>query len=168
MNQLHGARTAHPPEGQRASGGRAGRAPDSGWDRLGFVAASLCALHCLCLPWLVVLLPFLAGTWLADRELERGFVAASIFLAAACTIGGCRAHGKWWLLGLVTTGAVALVWVHVTAPPGCCARDLDWPRTLAATFGGGLLATAHFFNLRPPQPAVKSCCTQPNCSRNRL
>ena len=88
---------------------------DRYWDRMGFVASSLCAVHCLCLPWLLVAMPFLAGTILADREAERWFVGGSILLATACIIGGCRAHGKWWLVGVLGAGAVALIWGHATA-----------------------------------------------------
>jgi len=142
------------------------------WDRLGVFASSLCAVHCLCLPWLLVAMPFLAGTILADREVELWFVVGSILLATVCTVGGCRAHRKWWLLGLVTTGAVALGCVHVTAPPFCCAKDLSWPHALGAAFGGGLLATSHFLNLRLRSSTISTaagaCCNRSTCSHNRL
>jgi hypothetical protein len=123
-------------------------APRSRWDRLGFFASSLCAVHCVCMPWLLLALPLLAGTWLVDREIERGFVVASILLATACTVGGCRTHGKWWLLGLLGAGATTLIGAHVTAPPTCCSEHLSWPNALGAAFGGTLLAATHFFNLR--------------------
>lgn len=138
------------------------------WDRLGFFASSVCAVHCMCLPWLLLVMPFLASTWLADRELERGFVIASIFLAVACTIGGCRVHGRWWLLGLLGAGALALLGAHATAPPACCSQHLSWPHALGAACGGGLLAATHFFNLRLQRtsaPAsVSHCCNESDCS----
>jgi len=173
-----GARTARPLDDTSDSGGRAAlsrpavvRAPVLRWDRFGFFASSLCAVHCLCLPWLLIAMPFLAGTLLADREAERWFVAGSIFLATACTIGGCRAHGKWWLVGLVTTGAVALVWGHATAPPFCCAKDLSLSNVLATSMGGALLATTHFLNLRSQSALAATtagaCCNRSTCSNNR-
>ncbi|MGE3310061.1 MAG: MerC domain-containing protein [Limisphaerales bacterium] len=50
------------------SSGQAVRARAPRWDRLGFVASSACAVHCVCLPWLLMAMPFLAGTCLADRK----------------------------------------------------------------------------------------------------
>ncbi|MBG86264.1 MAG: hypothetical protein CMO80_05115 [Verrucomicrobiales bacterium] len=141
-------------------------------DRLGFFASSLCAVHCVCMPWLLIALPLLAGTWLVDREIERGFVIASIFLATACTVGGCRTHGRWWLLGLLGTGAAALIGAHATAPPICCADELSWPHALGAAFGGSLLAATHFLNLRlqstPTLVPAADCCDSVGCSGNRL
>ncbi|MBL6766021.1 MAG: MerC domain-containing protein [Verrucomicrobiae bacterium] len=136
------------------------------WDRLGLVASSLCAVHCLCLPWLLLLLPFLTGTWLADHEVERGFIIASVFLATACTVGGCRTHGRWSVFFLLSTGACILIGAHVTAPPACCANELSWPHAIGAACGGGLLAAAHFFNLRFQRPSlapVISRCCRDNC-----
>ncbi len=166
------ARSDLPSKARLDPGGRPVCAPGLQWDRLGLIASSLCAVHCLCLPWLLLAVPFLAGSLLADPGVERMFVLGSIFLAAACTIGGCRAHRQWWLTGLVTTGAVALIWVHVAAPPFCCARDLNWPHALVASFGGGLLALTHFFNLRLQRglkPAASAaCCRRATCSHRPL
>lgn len=141
------------------------------WDRLGFFASSLCAVHCVCLPLLLLVMPFLAGTWLVDRELEQGFVAVSILLATACTVGGCRTHGKWWLMGLLGAGAVALISAHATAPPVCCSEHLSWPHAIGAALGGTLLAATHFLNLRmhrmPTAMPIDQCCGDLGCSGNR-
>ena len=32
------------------------------WDRGGMFASSLCAVHCVCMPVLLLAMPFLAGT----------------------------------------------------------------------------------------------------------
>jgi len=140
------------------------------WDRLGFVASSLCAVHCMCLPWLLLALPFLTGTWLADHEVERGFIIASVLLASACTVGGCRTHGRWSLLFLLGAGAGTLIGAHVTAPPACCADELSWPHAIGAACGGGLLAATHFFNLRFQRPtlapATTHCCGDPLCGND--
>lgn len=141
------------------------------WDRLGFVASSLCAVHCVCMPWLLLIMPFLAGSWLADRELERGFVVASVVLAAICTTWGCRVHRKWWLLGLLGAGAVTLFGAHATAPPACCSEHLSWPHAIGAACGGALLAATHFLNLRlqrmPALVPVDQCCGSSGCSGNQ-
>ena len=140
------------------------------WDRLGFVASSLCAVHCVCMPWLLLIMPFLAGSWLVDRELERGFVVASVLLAAICTTCGCRVHRKWWLMGLLGLGAATLFGAHATAPPACCSEHLSWPNAIGAACGGALLAVTHFLNLRlqrtPALAAVSACCPDPGCSNH--
>ena len=117
------------------------------WDQLGFIASSLCALHCLCLPWLVIAMPFISRTVVADPFVERVFVILSICLAMACAIVGIKKTGRWWPLFLVFAGAAALLWVHATAPPRCCAREIEWIQAIGSGFGGGLLAASHFFRI---------------------
>ena len=141
------------------------------WDRGGMFASSLCAVHCVCMPVLLLAMPFLAGTWLTDRDLERGFVYASISLAALCTLGGCRTHGKWWLMGLLGAGAGTLLVAHATAPPACCSEHLSWPNAIGAAFGGLMLASTHYFNIRWQKAlapaAVSGCCNHSDCAGNQ-
>ncbi len=118
------------------------------WDRLGMVASSLCAIHCICLPWLLVAMPFLAGTLVADPTAERIFVIGSVLLATLCGIGVFRKLGTWWPLILVFLGGATLLTVHATAPPACCARELGWTQAIGSGFGGGFLAASHFVGIR--------------------
>ena len=140
------------------------------WDRLGFVASSLCAVHCVCMPWLLAAMPFLAGSVFASREAEHWFVAGSVFLAIACTVGGCRVHRHWWLIGVGVVGAAVLVAAHASAPAICCVRDISWPHASGSAFGGGLLAATHFLNLRQFRraagPKSEVCCNSSTCIRN--
>lgn len=166
MNQESTPPSALPDAGQ--AGARSSVLP---WDRLGFAASSLCAVHCVCMPWVLLAMPFLASTWLVDREIERGFVIASVTLAAICTMVGCRAHRNWWLMGLLGTGALTLFGAHATAPPACCSDHLSWPHAIAAAMGGGILATTHFLNLRMHRMLalvpVDQCCGDSGCSGNQ-
>lgn len=154
-----------------AAGATVARSSFLPWDRLGFAASSLCAVHCVCMPWLLLAMPFLAGSWLVDRELERGFVIASVLLAAICTAVGCRVHQKWWLMGLLSVGAATLFGAHATAPPACCSDHLSWPHAIGAACGGALLATTHFFNLRlqrtPALVSLDPCCSEGGCARSQ-
>lgn len=137
-------------------------------DRIGMGASKICAIHCLTLPWLMLAMPFLADSIVADRMAERWFVGISVLMAAACTFGGCRIHRKWWLFGLITVGAAALIGSHATAPTLCCAKEASLPHQLAAAFGGGILATTHLLNLRPRKltPSSSACCDNTACSHN--
>jgi len=138
------------------------------WDRVGFTASSICAVHCICLPLLIIAIPFLAGTWLVNRELEFWFAGASVCLAIGCSIRACQSHKKYWFIGLPLMGGALLLRAHATAPAICCAEDLSWPHFLGTTLGGGLLASSHFFNLKtakcesPKSPDC--CCSATDCS----
>lgn len=135
------------------------------WDRFGFVASSLCAVHCICLPWLVLAMPFLSRSLVADPFIERMFVIGSVCLAMLCALVGFKRTGVWWPLIFVSTGAVTLLYVHATAPPSCCAREIEWTQALGSGFGGGMLAASHFVGLRlrrkgtdSPQCQATDCC----------
>ena len=117
------------------------------WDRLGVTASSLCAVHCICLPFLIMAMPFIAGTWIADRELELWFAGGSVFLAIACSIRTSLRYQKYWLVGLVLFGGALLMGTHAAAPPVCCAEDLSWSHFIGTATGGGMLAASHFLNL---------------------
>ena len=119
------------------------------WDRLGFTASSLCAVHCISLPFLIMAMPFIAGTWIADRELELWFAGGSVCLAMACSIRTSLRYQKYWLVGLVLFGGALLMGTHAVAPPVCCPEDLSlsWPHFMGTATGGGMLAVSHFLNL---------------------
>ena len=135
------------------------------WDRVGFMASSVCAVHCICLPILIIVMPFLAGTWLVDREFEFWFAGTSVCLAIGCSIRACQAHRKYWLIGLALLGGSLLLGAHATAPAICCLEDLSWPHFLGTALGGGLLAITHFFNLRISKcESPECCCPAIDCS----
>jgi hypothetical protein len=116
-------------------------------DRIGFCMSSICAVHCICLPLLIVAVPFLAGTWIVNRELEMIFAICSVVFALGCSICSCRAHKKYWLPAIALVGGIILLGAHYTAPAICCSKDLSWPHFLGTALGGGLLAGTHFINL---------------------
>ena len=137
--------------------------PALSWDRIGFAASSLCAVHCICLPLLLVAMPFLAGSWVADRDLEMGFAVASVFLAGGCTLHRCRAIGSYWLLGLALVGGTILLGAHFSAPEACCSQELSWPHLLGTALGGGVLASTHFLNLRLAKRTGLGCSKTDCC-----
>ena len=138
------------------------------FDRVGMMASSLCAVHCVLMPWLIMLLPTLAGTIFTSTKFENVFVGVSIFLAAFCGYLGCVKHGKWLIMALISIGALILCGVRLTAPAICCLDDVSWSHALGSAFGGSLLATSHYLNLkfsRQISPKEKSpCCLSEECS----
>ena len=146
----------------------AGNAHRPLYDRIGLIASSLCAVHCILMPWLLMFLPILAGTIFTDAKFENVFVAVSILLASFCGYMGCTKHGKWSVMIPVAVGALVLFTVRFSAPAICCPEDISWPHAMGSAFGGSLLAVSHFLNLkfsRQIAPEEKSpCCPSENCA----
>ena len=138
------------------------------FDRAGFFASSICAVHCVIMPWLIMFLPVLAGTVFTSARTENIFVGVSISLAAFCGYQGCLKHGKWLVMIPVTIGSIVLLSVRLSAPTICCLEDVSWPHALGAALGGGLLAASHFLNLKYSSllvPDQKSpCCHSDSCA----
>ncbi|MEE2715105.1 MAG: MerC domain-containing protein [Verrucomicrobiota bacterium] len=138
------------------------------YDRAGLFASSVCAVHCIVMPWLIMLLPVLAGTIFTSAKIENIFVGFSISLATFCGYQGCLKHSKWLIMLPVVIGSIVLFSVRLTAPTICCLDDISWLHALGSAFGGGLLASTHFLNLKysgqyaPEQKAP--CCHSDSCS----
>ena len=126
------------------------------WDRLGMTASLLCGVHCLCLPWLVVVMPLVSKTFLANPTFERVFMLFSVGLASLCAFAVSRASKNYWPISLVGMGAVTLFWVYMTASPDCCALEMDWPNALGSALGGVCLAASHWCGLRIKKVLKKS------------
>ena len=127
-------------------------------DRVGFCMSSLCAVHCICLPILIVIMPFLAGTWLVNRELEWVFAICSVLFAIGCSAFSSRLHKKYWLPIIAFFGGIILLGAHYTAPDICCSEDLSWPHFMGTALGGSLLASTHFINI-----SLSKCNQQDSC-----
>ena len=66
-------------------------------DTVGATASLMCAIHCLAMPVLLVVLPTLGLGFLLNESLERGFVIGSVVLAVANTCWGFEftANPEW-------------------------------------------------------------------------
>jgi hypothetical protein len=117
-------------------------------DAAGSVLSSLCAVHCLCMPLVLGVLPALGLTFLANRRLELAVALAMLALAAACLWLGCRVHRRWWLFALFGGGAQVILYVQLTAKDCCAADAFSWPNAIAMMTGGLLIAGSHFLNRR--------------------
>ncbi len=138
------------------------------YDRIGMAASSLCAVHCILMPWVIMVMPVIAGTILTNATAENVFVGVSMCLAAFCGLSGCRKHGQWLVMGIMAAGAIVLLGTRFTAPHVCHLEDISWSHALGSTLGGGLLAASHFLNLKyssllvPEQKAP--CCHSDSCA----
>ena len=86
-------------------------------DRIGSVLSSLCAVHCLCLPILISLLPVIGLSFLGSHKFEHVACVTMVLLAAACVWSGCRIHRRWGLLVLLCAGAAVVLYTQFAGPP---------------------------------------------------
>ncbi len=132
-------------------------------DVAGSVLSSLCAIHCLAMPFVAGLLPVLGLGFVGGRGFERGACVAMLSLAALCLLQGCRQHGRWWLLGLMVVGATLTLGTQFLFAPTscaktCCTERVNWSEALVMFTGGGLIAASHLLNLRFRRACA--CCAE--------
>ena len=127
-------------------------APRETWfnraDKIGSVLSSLCAVHCLCMPVLVGLLPVMGLTFFGGHKFECAACVTMIVFAAACVWAGCRVHRQWGLLLLLGAGAALVGWIQFGGVPDENEARTDWHEALAMMLGGALIAAAHLINLK--------------------
>lgn len=113
-------------------------------DSLGTAGATVCAVHCALLPFVLALLPALGLGMMASARLEYGYVAFASVLALASLWLGYRRHRVYRALAFLVPGLVA-VWGGVLVP--ALHEDIV-VHAVVMTFGGTLIAVAHLVNLK--------------------
>jgi hypothetical protein len=147
-------------------------------DRFAIGIASVCAVHCLLTPILVIVLPIVATSFFVHEDFHLWMILFVLPTTGLAVFMGCRGHKDKWVAALSALGISILIFAliyermhHVAdaeAPPqvahcDSCARDLsEEPIPMHAsawfnTVGGILLASAHIRNFR--------LCRKSNCSQ---
>jgi len=103
--------------------------------------SALCLIHCLALPALSLLLPFL-GLWAEAEWIHVAFiaVAAPIAILALVDLRARKPH-SWTILGIAASGLALMLAGAVEFPSALYERPLT-------VLGGLLLASAHICNWR--------------------
>jgi len=131
-------------------------------DRIGSVLSSLCAVHCLCLPILISLLPVIGLSFLGSHKFEHVACVTMVLLAAACVWSGCRIHRRWGLLVLLCAGAAVVLYTQFAGPPEEQETRTDWHEPIAMAIGGSLIAASHLLNLK-----LRARCHCARCEATR-
>jgi len=77
------------------------------FDRLGIWASSLCALHCLLLPVLIPLLPFVGASFFAQSWFERSILSISMLVGFWALFSGFyRYHRQIYPLYSLALGGI--------------------------------------------------------------
>lgn len=79
-------------------------------DKLGISTSGLCALHCLLMPVLVVIMPYTSTTFFAAAWFEPVVLLISLLIAlGSTTIGFAKHHRRFYPIIVVAIGGV-LYW----------------------------------------------------------
>ena len=140
-------------------------------DRLAIVLATTCAIHCLAMPLVLVILPVVATSFFVHEDFHWWMLLLVIPTTLLAVIMGCRKHKDKWVLYFSSMGLVILlvttIWAHgiaffgnseiaseqtTSACTACqtCAGETSAmnAESLFTTLGGYLLASSHFRNYR--------------------
>jgi hypothetical protein len=114
-------------------------------DRLGIWASSLCALHCLLLPILIPLLPFVGASFFAEDWFERSILSISMIIGFWALLSGFyRYHRQLYPLFSLVLGGIIYWNKHMFG---------EAYEPLVIAIGAGLIIGAHVVNLK----LCKSC-----------
>jgi len=111
-------------------------------DRLAVSLSSLCALHCLALPLLLVLVPAMSASVLGDEAFHRTLLWLVIPSSVLAITLGCARHKDQLVWTCAVTGLAVMIiaafWGH----------DLlgEWGERLATLTGAGILSSGHVRN----------------------
>ena len=106
------------------------------------VISALCALHCLALPFILVLFPLLGASVMTDESFHA-ILLWVILPTSVIAVGlAMPRHKDIWVIGLVGLGLAILVmaafWAHDHAEP--------WVDKVMSVMGGAILAAGHLRN----------------------
>ena len=125
------------------------------WDKIGLGLSGLCLIHCLVLPVVISLMPWM-GLIFEDERVHLLFAAVTVPVALIAFIPGFLRHNLKSVLALGVAGAVLLLL-------GSVAHD-HVGEALAHWFtvlGGILLISGHLRNFR----LLSNCCAEELCSK---
>jgi hypothetical protein len=126
------------------------------WDLVGVGASTLCILHCLATPLLVVFLPVIGAS---ERQTHTVFAMAILAIGLLAFWPGYRQHRRWRIIAGAAVG-FGLISLGATAPEGLLSESAE---TVATMLGGATLVTAHlrnaYFCRRCRHCSEKECLT---------
>jgi hypothetical protein len=111
-------------------------------DGAALLLSGLCLAHCLVLPLVISLLPWLTVLVERDSVVHCWLLLAIVPISLLALTRGCIRHHQWRVLWL---GAAAL---SILATAGRFAVAAEWMESSLTVLGSAILSTSHLFNLR--------------------
>lgn len=113
-------------------------------DCLAIGISSFCIIHCLVTPVLLISIPVLASTLVADETFHKILLVFVLPASSLALLLGCRCHKDWIVLSLGTLGLAQLAFIAFFG------HELlgEAGETVATVTGGLVLVASHFRNHR--------------------
>jgi len=111
-------------------------------DKVSIGLSTLCAIHCLVLPLLLLLLPSLVGTQLASEAFHSWMLIAVIPTSIYALTMGCKKHKRLQFLVIGMSGLVLL------SSPVFLGHEIvnEFSEKILTLLGAGLMVLAHWMN----------------------
>lgn len=103
--------------------------------------SAACLIHCLALPVLISVAPWIVPGVFADERFHLWAVALALPLSLVGIGLGVRVHRHAAVIALAGAGLLALI-------SGALWAEEGWPETALSVAGAGMLAGAHLLNFR--------------------
>jgi len=116
-------------------------------DAIGVGLSGLCLVHCLLLPFFIILVPTLAASVIASEWTHVVLVACALPISAFAFWNGARCHARWFPALFGATG-LALMVTGIFVPEGAHEEILLNEETVLTVIGATLLAIGHISNQR--------------------
>jgi hypothetical protein len=113
-------------------------------DKLAIGLSIACAIHCLFLPILILMLPSIVALNLDNEAFHIWMVVAVIPCSIYALFLGCKEHSRYQLFFLAVTGLVILVLALVLGNE----RVGEAGEKIMTVVGAALIAVGHWLNFR--------------------
>lgn len=109
-------------------------------DKIGIAVTSLCAIHCLLLPFILPLLPLVGASFIADHHFEEALLLSTMILGSIALYSGYKRYHERLYPFTMLFGGGLIYWLKddfgVAAEP------------FMVMIGGGLVVAAHIVNMK--------------------
>ena len=131
---------------------RAFAAPAISWDTFGMAASSLCAVHCMVMPLLLLALPAFSFEFLEGPAVHRLLAVGVLAFCLLALVPGFVKHRNKWILGGMLAGLTLVVYSSF--------GEIGALEVPIISLGNAILITTHFFNRKMLHMRSKhhNCC----------
>lgn len=126
------------------------------FDKIAVSLSFLCALHCLVLPFVLVVLPSIAALNLHGEEFHLWMVLAVIPISIYALTLGCKQHKRNHLFAI---GAIGLALLLAAVFLGHALLG-EYGEKILTLLGASLIAFGHIKNYRLCQQHKSCCCPE--------
>lgn len=125
-------------------------------DKFAISLSLLCAIHCLALPVILVLLPSLTALQLDNEAFHHWMLIAVLPTSIYALVMGCKKHKRYQLLFLGFTGLMLLVLAVLLGKETIG----EYGEKILTLLGAILIASGHYLNFRLCQKHTDCACPE--------